>query len=452
MMTKDEGRRTNSERVLASIRTTSLLMLVMLLVLAVLTGYWQVARGPSLAARDDNPRNVLAERLVPRGAILDRNGHTLAASQNSENGYVRYYPEQAAEPVVGYYSLRHGVGGAEATFDAELRGTAGRTRMDAFKDELLHRIPPGRSVRLTLDLPVQQAADAALGDHAGAVVVLSAPEGEVIALASHPTFNPATLDDDWERLRADASSPLLNRATQGSYQPGATFQTIILAEAISRGQAHLTDTVPSADAPVTVGDATLRCAAPPAGETLAATFAAGCPAPFAMLADKLDAPGLAAAIRRWGLDVAPDRLGLPAHVPIFAPETLTNTQAVRNLALGQGALTVSPLQMASVIGAIVNDGHPLGASHLTQGPAPATPAPPIMSSEVAGAIRAALPAHGDLAGQTALAVSGENQLAWFIGFAPVDSPQWVIVVLLEDGDGAAAHQIAAQVNAKLMVP
>ncbi len=437
-----------ARQITQSIRHTGLLLMGMLAALAILTGYWQVARGPSLVEREDNPRLVLAERQIPRGAILDRNGHSLAASQSSENGYVRYYLEPAAAPVVGYYSLRYGVGGVEATFDDELRGTSGRTGLNAFMDNLLHRVPPGRSVRLTLDLPVQRAADAALANHAGAAVVLSVPEGQVIALASHPTFNPATLDDDWERLRADDSSPLLNRATQGLYQPGAAFQTILLAEAMTRGLAHLTDTIPSANAPVTVDDTTLRCAASPAGETLAAAFAAGCPAPFARLADQFDALTLANAIHRWKLDVAPDQLGLPTHASIFAADSLTSAQAVRDLVLGQGALTVSPLQMASVIGVIANDGRPL-TMRLTPGPS-SLAAPPILSSEIAGAIRAALSASGNLAGQTALAVGGEKQHAWFVGFVPSSSPQWVIVVVLEQENAATAYQVAAQVSATLM--
>ena len=123
---------------------------------------------------------------------------------------------------------------------------------------------------------------------------------------------------------------------------------------------------------------------------------------------------------------------------------------MRDLVLGQGALTVSPLQMASVIGVIANDGRPLTV-RLTPGPS-SQAAPPILASEIAGAIRAALPASGDLAGQTASAVGGEKQHAWFIGFAPSSLPRWVIVVLLEQESAATANQIAAQVSATLMAP
>ena len=439
----------------ASIRRMSLVLTVMLLVLALVTGYWQVSQGAALTARDDNPRLVLAERQIPRGELLDRNGKTLAFSQSTPTGrdfarqaYVRAYPDRAAEPVVGYYSLRYGVGGAEATFDDELRGIAGQTRLDAMVNKWLHRTPAGQSVRLTLDLGVQRAADAALGDQPGAVVVLSVPEGEVIALVSHPNFEPNKLDEDWERLRADTASPLLNRATQGLYQPGAAFQTIVLAEALSNGLVHVTDTVSSISSPVAFDGATLHCATPPVGETLDAAFAAACPAPFAVLADQMSIQQTVQIIRRWSLDVAPNPFELPTHATVFSSDSLTSPVSVRNLVLGQGSLIMSPLQMATTAAIIANDGRAI-TPHLTVAPAPAASAPAIMPSQIARAIRSALSVHGDLAGQAALAISGKNQIAWFTGFAPAQSPRWVIVILIENGDAATVSTIAARIRPEL---
>jgi peptidoglycan glycosyltransferase len=438
----------NHESFTVAIRRASTVLTLMLLALALVTGYWQIVRSSTLSAREDNPRLVLAERHVPRGAIVDRNGQPLAVSQSTPDGYVRYYPERAAAPVVGYYSLRHGLGGAEAAFDDELRGLAGRTHSEAFVDGLLHRVPAGHSVRLTLDLSVQRAADAALGGHAGAVVVLSIPEGEVIALASRPTYDPATLDQDWERLRSDAASPLVNRATQGAYQPGAAFQTIILADVLSQGLAHLTSTV-QVNAPVPLGSATLSCSAMPQTGTLSAAYAAGCPAPFAIFADQLDTNSLTASIQRWQLNAALDGFELLAHSTTWSPERLTTTQAVHELVLGQGTLTVSPLQMATVIGTLANGGRKLAAPHLTSGPMLTSPTPSLMPPDVASALQAALPVSADLAGQAALAVSGENRLAWFLGFAPASSPRWVIVVLIENGDVATSQSVAASVRTRL---
>jgi len=433
---------------LLTIRRAGLVLSVMLGVLAIVTGYWQVVQGSALAAREDNPRLVIAERRVPRGAILDRSGQPLAVSQRVSGNYERYYPEPAAAPIVGYYSLRHGLGGVEAAFDDELRGVMGQTRLDALVNRWLHRVPPGHSVRLTLDMAVQRAADAALGDRTGAVVVLSVPEGEVIALASRPTFDPARLDQDWEQLRAEPSSPLLNRATQGAYQPGAAFQSIILAEALSKGIAHLTDTMASETAPLAVVDGKrLDCVERPLDHTLAAWFAAACPSEFAASVSRLDAQDVAEAIRRWQLDAPVDSFELPHHSPGSWTDMLTTTQAVREMILGQGALTVSPLRMAFVIGTLANGGYEIAPPHLTF--KPVSSGQPIVSSQVASAIRSALRTRGDLAGQVAYAISGEELLVWFVGFAPAQSPRWAIVVLLENGDAESGWQIAVAAQSKL---
>ena len=437
-----------------SIRRMSLVLTVMLLILALVTGYWQVLKGAALTARDDNPRLVLAEQQIPRGAILDRDGKALAVSQSATAGsarvYTRYYPDRAAEPVVGYYSLRYGVGGAEATFDNELRGIAGQTWLDAIVNKWLHRTPPGQSVHLTLDLVVQHAADAALGDRPGAVVVLSVPDSEVIALVSHPNFEPNTLDKDWEQLRADIASPLLNRATQGLYQPGAAFQTIVLAEALSAGLVHMTDTVSSISSSVAFDGAALYCATSPAGKTLDAAYAAACPAPFATLADQMSIQQVAQIVRRWSLDAAPNPFELSTHATVFSSDLLTSPVLVRDFVLGQGSLTMSPLQMAATAAIIANDGRPIVPPHLTAAPAaPAASTPSVVPSQIASAIRSALSVHGDLTGQAALAISGDNRIAWFTGFAPVQSPQWVIVILVENGDAATVSSIATQIRSEL---
>ncbi len=158
---------------------------------------------------------------------------------------------------------------------------------------------------------------------------------------------------------------------------------------------------------------------------------------------------VAQIIRRWKLDVVPNPFELPTHAAVFATDSLTSPVSVRNLVLGQGSLTLSPLQMATVAAIIANDGRPIDAPHLTAVPVPVTLAQSIMPSQVARAIQSALLTRDDLAGQAALAISGKNQIAWFTGFAPAQSPRWVIVVLVENGDAATVSTIAAQIRLKL---
>src|SRR5690606_24209332 len=121
----------------------------------------------------------------------------------------------------------------------------------------------GGDVRSTIDLDVQQAIAAAMGDQAGAVVLAHVPSGRVIGMVSQPAYDPNTLDEDWARLTVDeATSPLLNRVTSGLYQPGGALQTVTLS-AILASYSNLTEEagfvlnsdLPDAQAPVQIGRA-----------------------------------------------------------------------------------------------------------------------------------------------------------------------------------------------------
>lgn len=208
------------------------LSLAMVGALALATGYWGIARSAELVTRGDNPRRVDAELAIARGPIYDRNGIVLAESlvravNNGLPRYARVYPHPEPAPAVGYYSQRYGVGGMESYADLTLRGQ--RTPWEV----LLHRPQVGNPITLTLDSALQRRIVAALRTTRpntitrGAAVALNWHTGEVLALASTPTFDPNALDDDWEALRQDPNAPLVNRATQGLYQPGMLLQWLL---------------------------------------------------------------------------------------------------------------------------------------------------------------------------------------------------------------------------------
>ncbi len=181
--------------------------------------YWQIFRADDLSARSDNPRRVIAEQRVKRGKILTADGIALAETITGADGLaVRRYPYPNLATVTGYYSVRYGTGGLEAAFDARLRGETRQTRLDA----LMHRPQIGQPITVTIDLPMQVAADTGLAElnATGAVVVLNARTGALAVMASRPTFDPNRLDDDWDTLSADPAAPLLNRATQGLFPLG----------------------------------------------------------------------------------------------------------------------------------------------------------------------------------------------------------------------------------------
>jgi cell division protein FtsW (lipid II flippase) len=193
--------------------------------------WWSVVRGPALLDRTDNQRRSVADRYVLRGALLDRNEQALSHSVGEPGEYTRILIYPSLSSLIGYNDPTYGQAGLEAGLDGSLRGLEGQPALRVLGDRLLYgQPPPGLDVRLSLDLDKQKQADDALGQHAGAIVWLDATSGEILALASHPTFDANRLAEDWEKLVADPRSPLVNRAVQGRYPAGSLSQSLFAGD------------------------------------------------------------------------------------------------------------------------------------------------------------------------------------------------------------------------------
>jgi peptidoglycan glycosyltransferase len=420
-----------------SINRIAALLLLAFALLAGALGYW-VASGPALTARPDNPRRILAEQRILRGAILDRDGEIIVETIGESGAYARHTRYPDAAPFTGYYSLNYGSSGVEQAFDATLRGAQGRDPLEAQIDELLHVYPPGRAVQLTIDLDAQRIADALLGDRTGAVVVLSVPGADILALSSRPTFDPNTLDEKWDALRADPSAPLINRATQGQYQPGTAWQPILLSETLRRGVVSLDDAPEHPTRPFPIGSQALACRTTRDVATLADAFRAACPLPFTDLGAMLGSQALVEMVTTWGLTQT-DVLGIQASAPPTLSLVLTDTQVVREFAAGQGSLTVTPLQMATVAATLATRGNMptpriVSATQATTGmwlPIDRQPARRILPAVFANDVALALSRDGDAAWHAGIGLSGSTRLLWFIGFAPEDEPKYAVAILIE---------------------
>ena len=209
--------------------------------LAAAGGYWAVIKAPELVRSPNDPAVIAAARTVPRGIIRDRDGATLARNEEDANGELhRVYRSPAISQVVGYASARYGRAGLELAYDAELSGLAGDPVADALRKFGSDPYDP-KDLTLALSLELQRAAVRALGDHNGAVVMLDPRNGEVLALASTPTYeasllsDPATADAAFEALQDDKSQPLLPRATLGRYVPGSVFKIVTAIAGLGSG-------------------------------------------------------------------------------------------------------------------------------------------------------------------------------------------------------------------------
>ncbi len=415
------------------------------------TGFWGFVRSDGLLARGDNPRRILLERRIPRGLILDRNGEILAETVGPPGELTRHYPYPALSSLLGYISPLYGTTGVEAAFDPILHGDEGYEPFELWQLSTVLGTPPaGRAVRLSLDLGLQQAADTALGNRPGAVVLLDAETGELLALASHPSYDANALDAIWSELINDPRSPLLNRATLGLYQPGGALAPAILAAAIASGGAEVEQAfADSGFTPLEVNGVTLSCRQEPLGDpTLGNALRRGCPQALAELGSTLGGDALHdlyAGLRLF----EPPAIGLPVGAASADAAVTDPTLA----ALGQDGLSISPLQLALVTAAIAEHGL-LPAPRLvleTQDRAGDwQPLPPAAAASAALPARAADEVAAWMAdGHAALANStvDGSELAWFTGFAPEANPRYVVAVLLESGDIEAAEGIGREVLA-----
>lgn len=143
----------------------------------------------------------------------------------------------------GIYSLGELVGrmGVEASFDCKLRGKSGRELVEVDTKSRKVRVlgevraVKGEDLHLSIDLGLQRKAAQALGGQTGAVVALKPETGEILALVSSPGFDPNKISSDYQALAINSQKPLFNRAIGGAYPPGSTFKIVTAAAALEEG-------------------------------------------------------------------------------------------------------------------------------------------------------------------------------------------------------------------------
>ncbi|MDR5683028.1 MAG: penicillin-binding transpeptidase domain-containing protein [Armatimonadota bacterium] len=438
---------------------------------ALWAGYWQVWRGGELATDARNPRLLLAEERIHRGAILDRRLRVLAETTYEGARVVRRYPAGAAGAhVVGYRNLRLGKTGLEAALDAELLGLEDRALWDDVRDRLTARPRRGLDVVTTLDLDIQSAAFAALGRRPGAVVVLDARDGAVLAMASRPSFDPNEVESQWEKLRRAEGAPLLNRVLHGLYPPGSTFKIVTMAAALSRGAATPQTEFTCPGFIVVRGRRITDFGGRGHGQlTLHDALVQSCNVAFIELGLRTRADTLREVSSAFGLGTAP-ALEMPSAAGHLPPPQEVADDGVAQMAFGQGSLLVSPLQMAVVAATIALEGqrpqpYMVREVRTYGGRTVDRRSPPgvvrVLAPPVARAVRAAmvdvvrrgtgrgagLPGVA-VAGKTGTAtVEGRPSHAWFIAFAPADAPRVALAVVLEHGGlgGRDAAPVARRV-------
>ncbi len=426
---------------------TSIFLGVGWAVIALSLGWWGIIRADDLTSRTDNLRRGLGSLESPRGTILDRNEAPLVSTIGEPGEYQRDYHDPATASITGYDSPTFGQAGLERHMDPYLRGDIGPSPLELWWNKLVYGVPPaGSDVRLTIDAELQSAAAEGLEGLKGAAVVLDAVTGDVLASVSAPSYDPNRLDEEWLRLVTREDAPLLNRVTQGRYQPGMAVTPLLYAWSLAENLIGPDDSAPDFSSAIELFDQTLTCRSPSPSGSWSEALQQSCAGPFVVLGGRLGQEGLSEAHEAFGLSV-PLEIRLTTLDPL--PIELSDDPELLGLeAIGQAELTVTPLQMArayAVLGgagvrpsvSIVDafrhgEGEwvpliPLGTEHVVLTPVDAQVALDAFSN------------YGDdIVGYEVEALSGEDPVSWFIGIGPAGR---LAVVLIENSEPDLAREL-----------
>jgi penicillin-binding protein 2 len=418
-------------------------------------------------------------------------------------GYVGEVSEEMLNnnPRYAYYDPGDVVGkaGVEQTYDQLLRGQDGSrdVNVDSHGREVgfvrTQHAVPGQDLKLTIDIDLQRTAELAMGDANGAVVAMDPRNGEILAMVSHPSYDPNAFAvrinrADWNQLITNPNHPLMNKAIQDQLAPGSTFKIIMSAAGLQEGVAQ--DMRVNCAGGGTFYGRFFHCDRHHGVLSIEQAIPLSCDTFFYALAQRLGIDTIARYATSFGIGVKTG-IDLPNEMSGIMPSTKWEMKNYHqkyyagntiSVGIGQGETQVTPLQLARALGGIASNGHfvrphvvdpaqlpadfrqalqdtfpgsgeatvPLNPDTwmtITDGMAAATTTGTAAASHIEGV---------DFAGKTGTAqvVGGgdthtkggaHTPNSWFVGMAPRRNPEIVIAVLQEHGDwGSLSAHIAAQ--------
>lgn len=413
-----------------------------------------------------------SDRVV-RGQILSGDGRVLAQTKVDESGNeTRFYPYDSLFAHVVGYSTK-GKTGLESLGSFYLL-TSHVNLAEQVLNELSSVKNPGDNIVTTLDVDLQKAAYDALGDRKGAVIAMEPDTGKILAMVSKPDYNPNTLAADWEGLVSgeNGEGQLLNRALQGLYPPGSTFKLVTALEYMREHPEDFRDYHFDCSGYFHYGDYTIKCYHETAHgqQDFTRAFANSCNGAFANLGLTLDLGGLKNTAEQL-LFGQPLPLSLPYSKSSYGLKPGADPWQVLQTSIGQGVTQITPMHNAMIAATVANGGtlmKPYLIDHVENvgGDVIRKFMPEscgsLMTAEESAALTELMRAvvtegTGSAVRTDAYAVAGKTGSAefdrdkethaWFIGFAPAESPRLVVSVIVEEGGsgGKVAAPIARTV-------
>jgi penicillin-binding protein 2 len=413
-----------------------------------------------------------------------------------------------ADPILLNPGFRIGRQGVEKAYDLDLRGRAGAKKVEVdVKGRVVREDPggdipsvPGAPIRLTLDADIQNRALEVFGNDSGAAVMMDCRSGDVLCLASTPSFDAnrfvkGLTGPEYKALSEYDRKPLFNKALTATYPPGSTFKTMVALAALEAGVSP--DRTYVCNKAWAWGGRVWHCDQAHGVLNMRNAIKVSCDIFFYQTALGIGPDRIANVARKFGLGQTFD-IGIPGQKPGIVPDMAYKRRAfphdpvwhpgeTPSMGIGQGYVAVNALQLAVMVSRLANGSHAIqprlvhsigGVVQAQGGSAAELP----FAREHLDFVRAAMASvandaggtafryvqlglgpvkmagktgtaqsHGYTGGHGAHGAQGEWALrdhAWFVAFAPYDDPRYAMSVLVEHGGWGA--EAAAPKAAQLM--
>lgn len=430
-------------------------------------GYFVATSEQDMINNSYNSRQEILLSQNYRGSIYSADGEILAETTlDAEQNETRNYPyKNLFSHIVGYST--QGRMGVEALANYYLINT-NTSLNNKVANDMAGVKNPGDNVYTTLNVGIQQVADEQLSIYKGAVVVTEVKTGKILALVSHPDFDPNQISELWDSLiQDDKSSVLVNRATQGLYPPGSTFKIVTALEYIRENPDSYKKYTFQCPGYYKAGDSRISCYHGTSHGQIdfVTSFAKSCNSSFANIGMSLD---------RGAFSDTLDTLLFGEKLPLTLTYSQSSVQVSESMgdaemmqtSIGQGKTQITPVHLNMITSAIANGGvlmKPYVIDHVENdaGSVVKTFKPSeykrLMSEEEADKLTELLTAVVEegtarklkglsytAAGKTGSAeynnVKGDSH-AWFTGFAPAEDPEVCVTIIVEGAGSGGDYAV-----------
>lgn len=396
-----------------------------------------------------------------------------------------------------YYQSGDYIGkqGVERSYESYLRGVKGteillrdaRGRIKGrYQNGKLDKAPiPGKNLTLSIDFELQALGERLMKGKLGSIVAIEPSTGEVLCLVSSPTYDPHLMvgrqrGDNHAMLNHDPMKPLLNRAIAGRYPPGSTFKTSQALTFLQEGVISPAGTAYPCSHGFHFGRLTVGCHGHPAPLSLIPAIATSCNGYFCwglyhMMSNRAKYPTVQDAMTRWkdymvsmgfgyqlGIDLPGENRGMIPNSDYYDKwyKGSWNGVTIISIAIGQGEVCLTPLQIANLGATIANRGYyitphivkevqgePLDSQYTTKHYTMVNShnygyvVEGMRKAVTGGTCRAANTTMYEVCGKTGTAQNRGHDHSVFMGFAPMDKPKIAVAVYVENGGFGAVYGV-----------